>query len=733
MDILQLLSRPDKHYLGGGNRVVWTPPFPVWLDKPGFWDKANFYNFDMEPVFTITLLNEHGCEIPLDFQKREWNPARLKQIYATDAGFMVNEEKAITPDDSLISVFTLRNETNHAIELHYIAWTTQKSYPSKGKEFIDNLDLLNDKIIFTKFLQVRDLPLCSIHCAFGLNEVINSFDVNFSQATAVHPVWQFTPFYDHFSDGKLNNSIKISGISQDGLIYLALHKKITLPPAGTHKIQSAMAYAKNDDDAAEQLNRSLRHDDPIALSEKNWRRYFAGLPQFHCSDPLLTRYYWYRWYGLRLFTIQGGGESNYAYPAVCEGVSYFRVPITYSAQCHILETRWMQNPEIAHGSLLNFINMQKEDGSFVGHIYPNGVQTGGFYHANWGKAVLAVDEIHSDLNFLEQAYHGLNRYVAYFDRERDKEESGLYDVVDQFETGQEFMSRYQAVDDRADTYGWINKIRLKGIDATVYLYELKKMLAALAGKLAKNGEQEKWEAGATKIKQAVLKLMWDADEEMFFDVNPLTMETTGVKAAVCFYPYFTDIVDVRHIPGLKRHLLNPNEFWTPWPVPATSADDQLFNPDAEWKGKRHNCPWNGRVWPMTNSHIAEALATCALRFEDEELQSAAVTFITKFIRMMHFEDASGEKDSNRPNCYEHYHPFNGRASVYRGVDDYQHSWVVDLILKYVAGIQPGKDGTVQLKPLDFGLEFLQVDNLLIKGKKYSIRLKNGKWQIDAVS
>src|SRR2546429_4324554 len=29
---------------------------------------------------------------------------------------------------------------------------------------------------------------------------------------------------------------------------------------------------------------------------------------------------------------------------------------------------------------------------------------------------------------------------------------------------------------------------------------------------------------------------------------------------------------------------------------------------AEWKGKRHNCPWNGRVWPMTNSHIIEALA-----------------------------------------------------------------------------------------------------------------------------
>ena len=45
---------------------------------------------------------------------------------------------------------------------------------------------------------------------------------------------------------------------------------------------------------------------------------------------------------------------------------------------------------------------------------------------------------------------------------------GMFDVVDQYETGQEYMSRYQAVDPGADAYGWENRIRLKGIDVTVY-------------------------------------------------------------------------------------------------------------------------------------------------------------------------------------------------------------------------------------------------------------------------
>jgi len=721
MDILNFLSRTDKHYLGGGNRVVWTPPFPVWLNRPGFWDKVNFYNYDIDPAYTITLLNENGIEIPLKFMERDWNPARLKQVYSTEHGLSVIEEKAVLPEDSIVSIFTIQNKTKDPVDLHYFAWTTQHSIPSKGKEFIDNLDLINDKIIFTKFLQIRKLPLYSIHCAFGISEVLDSYDVNFSQETEIQPHWDLTPFYDHFNGSKLNNEIKISGINQDGLIYMALHKKISIPPKGENKITSVMSFARNDDDSAEQLAFTLSYEDPIKISEKNWTFYFKNLPQFSCSDPFITKYYWYRWYGLRLFTIQGGGEPNYPHSCVCEGVSYFRVHVTYSAQCHMLETRWMNNPEIAQGSLLNFINLQNEDGSFTGHIYPNGIQISGFYHANWGKAVIAIDEIHPNRKFLEKAYRGLSRYVNFFDHERDKEDSGLYDVVDQFETGQEFMSRYQAVDENADRYNWINNIRLKGVDATVYIYQLKQTLAQIAQKLNKHPEANEMLAQAEKIKQSILDIMWDPDLEMFFDVNPLNMKRTNIKAAVCFYPYFTDIVNETYLPGLKRHLLNSDEFWTPWPIPATSADDSLFSPDAEWKEKRHNCPWNGRVWPMTNSHIAEVLALCALRFNDEELKTAAVEFIKKYIQMMFFENENGEKDVNRPNCFEHYHPYNGKACLYRGVDDYQHSWVVDLIIKYVVGVKIENEGDVVLNPLDFGLNSLEMTNLQIKGKKYSIK------------
>ena len=729
MNHLNMLSRPDKHYLGGGNRVVWTPTFPVWLERPGFWDFASYYNYRFEPGFTVTLLDENLHPVPLRFEEKDWTPARLRLRYSAAPQMLeVLEERVVLPEDSLVSVFRIRSQKER--QLHFLAWSVQRSYPSQGKEFVDNLDLINDRLIFTKFLQIRNLPLYSIHAAFGLSEVPDSYAVYFSQGTAVHPRWELTPFFDRMDSDRLANEIKISGIDQDGLIYFALHRRITVRPGEEKTIWAALNLGASEDEAQEHLQLSLHGGDPVARSETSWREYFESLPQFHCSDPFIERYYWYRWYGLRLFTIQGGGEVNYPHPAVCEGPDYFRVPITFSAQCHMLETRWMPTGELARGCLGNFVHLQNEDGSFTGHIYPNAVQRSGFYHANWGRALLAVHRLHPDRAYLEEVYPALCRYAEYFDTQRDAEETGLYDIVDQYETGQEYMSRYLAVDPDADRYDWVNRIRLKGVDATVYLYELKQALAEIAEALGRKEDSREWQAGAKRIKDAVLQWMWDPEEEMFFDVDPLTMKRTGIKAAVCFYPYFTDIVDERHLPGLKRHLLNSGEFWTPWPVPATSADDPLFSPDAEWKGKRHNCPWNGRVWPMTNSHVAEALFTCARRFGDEELKRAAVDFLRKFIRMMFFESPDGKRDVSRPNCFEHYHPYLGRPSVYRGVDDYQHSWVVDLIIRYVAGIAVHEDGTVSAEPFDFGLEQLELDNLNIAGQQYTLTIAGGKIRLE---
>src|SRR5262249_44804335 len=150
------------------------------------------------------------------------------------------------------------------------------------------------------------------------------------------------------------------------------------------------------------------------------------------------------------------------------------------------------------------------------------------------------------------------------------------------------------------------------------------------------------------------------------DVDPRSDKRSPYKAAVGFYPFLCDIAGPEHLAAITEHLLNPDEFWTNWPLPASPVDDPYFSAEAEWKGIRMSCPWNGRVWPMTNSHVAEALARVALTM-DSGLTLQASRFIHSFIKLMFFD-----QDPARPNCFEHYNPLTGTPCLYRGVDDYQH-------------------------------------------------------------
>jgi len=383
----------------------------------------------------------------------------------------------------------------------------------------------------------------------------------------------------------------------------------------------------------------------------------------------------------------------------------------------MFETRWMHNPEIAHGSLLNFIENQQPNGAFPGaikNIYQGdrtlniGVA---FYHANWGQALRAVHQIHPDRAFLEKIYEPLTRYLLYFERERDNDQTGLYDVLNHWETGQEFMSRYQAVDPKADEGG---NLRLKGLDATTYIYQLQEALAWMGQQLGKADEAGRWRAMASKTRQAVLSLMWDSQQEFFFDVNPATMQRIPAKTPLGFYPFMTGLAGREQLGAFTKHLFNEKEFWTKYPVPTTSLDDPTFSADGEWKNQRLVCPWNGRSWLMTNSHVAEALCQAALEL-DPALKPKAVEFMNRFIKMLFLDG-----DLERPSSYEYYNPFTGQAPFFRGTEDYMHSWIVDLIIKYVVGVQPGENNQIVIRPLPFELDYFTLDRLKIAGHNLKI-------------
>jgi glycogen debranching enzyme len=377
------------------------------------------------------------------------------------------------------------------------------------------------------------------------------------------------------------------------------------------------------------------------------------------------------------------------------------------------EMRWSE-PVTARGCLLNFLDAQRPDGSLHGRLHTRHLEGTDFYHANWGDAVLALEATCPDREFLEAANEGLGRYARWLDATRDREQEGLYDVADQYETGQEYVSRYIAVDPDADRYDWESRIRLKGVDVTVYAYQLQRALETMAIRLGRMEEASAWRERASRTGRGILERMWDEGSGLFSDLDPRSGARTRVKAAACFYPLLTDLPGEREVARLLEHLQDPAEFATHYPVPSSSRDDPYFNANAEWKGKRHQRPWNGRVWPLANAHVLEGLLR-QWHAGRREVGSYAAWLLARTVKMM-FHDG----DLARPNACEHYNPFTGQASVYRGVDDYMQGWILDQLIRGVAGLEPTLHG-IRIDPLPLPLEEVDLDSATVCGRQVSVR------------
>ncbi|MCB1217250.1 hypothetical protein KDL44_07645 [bacterium] len=737
----ELLARTDKWYLGNGGMLLYAPPFPQHLHVPGFWDECHWGDTAVPALLCVSVVLEEntaaGGRVLHELQPRlldwQWTPAAIRARHALglstgpadwrESDIELEERRSIGPDSRLHCDIRLRGQAAAGQRLHVIAWTMRERPRDNEQLLLSDFWAADGSLSWRQSFASRahgrgDEPL-QLRIALHADRQPDSLQVTPSHGARVLPELRYTPLWDSLSaDGQLNG--KLEGRNLLGNV---IH-------AGMH-----WQAADNTEEFALELDIALSESQPgSAVSggpqdpDSAWREFLSLVPHFECSDPMLTRYYWYRWYGLRLNALPAA--ANYVAPAVTEGLSYFRGVITYSLMCHMFEARWLRDPELARGCLDNHIAHQTRSGHFPAHIYARHVNKNGFYHTDVGRAVMLTRLHHPDDAYAAKIYDPLRRLLGFYQKDRDREGMDLFDIRDQYETGQEFTSRYFFADDKADSYGWDHKLRLKGVDVSSYVYSLSGELLELAWQQQKSGDIKELTELKAHIHAAVNAYMWDEKRGWYMDYSAQKKQRSHFLAAVGCYPALFGLAGRERALRIGERLTDPAGFWTDWPLATVPQDDPYFSADPAWRGERANCPWNGRVWPMVNSHVCEVLERLA-ELDGDVYRPQLASFLRRYIEMMHFEngDAAGAgKDLTRPNCFEHYHPHNGSACEYRGVDDYMHSWVADLLLRYVAGVrvQEQRDNAVVKRsilfdPFPFGLESFFLSNCLVAGRELEVQ------------
>ncbi|HEU4641743.1 MAG TPA: hypothetical protein VFS44_04750 [Gemmatimonadaceae bacterium] len=699
---LELLARSDKWYLSAGDGIVFAPPFPAWLDAPGFWDGATVYQYAFAPLFTVTALDADGREIAMRAQSRRWTPSELTVEWRLANGMSATEVRSVQRGGVFASEWRVRGMRETAV--HLVAWTAQD-----GTAVDPASVAYTGALAFTRTVRdARDATLAlsaELACVGGAT----SWGAYAGAADAARPLWSATPFVERWRAEGIPREVRVSGTGAGRLVYAAVHRRVVVDADGT-----SAAFAMRLAPADPALRRDAGPADVrspaatlAAASRKRWRELFGRVPDFRCSDPYLEHYYWYRWYGIWLNAIAPSG-GNYRHPAMCEGIGPAHVPVAIGAPCHVRELRWLRDPEHARGVLRTFLEHQQPDGAIPARIPFDHLRETGVQQADWGGALQALDAVWPDDAFLREIYPGLARYAEWLARTRDPRAAGLIAVQDASEVGQEGWPRFHDAERVAGT-----PALLAGADAAAWAYGVFRALERLAPRAGHPGESTRWCALAERVAAAVRERMWDPASELFSDVRAADGERTGVKGVTCFFPYLGDLARAEHVAGLERHLLARDEFWTPFPIPSAPLDDPRFSAEGEWDGARGARPWNGRAWPFATSHVVEALVRVA-RAGAPRLRAPAAQLLHRFIRMM-FHDG----DLARPNCHEHYNPLTGHASVARGIDDHQQSWVVDLIIGCVMGVWPHAGG-ITIDPFPFGLERAELTGVVARGRRVDV-------------
>ena len=687
MDPIELLAREDRWQLSAGEGLIFAPPHPLWLNAPGFWDPASLLGDEIAPLFTVAFLDDDGLEIPAYLTTRRWSPAEIAAEYRLGNGATAAEVRTIQPGGVFASEWRL--EAPRPTRIHLVGWTAQP------RDALDGPMRFDGTVVFRRRSATSGEPYeIALACVGGTT----SWALASSEKAPLHPRWSYTPFAGQWTSDGLPASD--AEIEPGDVTYAAVHRSLFVATEGMSTVVAMRVVAKDAVRAAHAPPPSpgAAHSATLGgASRRRWRDHFARVPAFRCSDPYVEHCYWYRWSCLELLAVGAHG--------VGEGTGVLHRLTSDAAACHARELRWMREPDMARGTVHEALARVRDDGSVPSQLRGAETPRAANAFADWGGALLALDAAHPDDPFIAEAYEALARHARWILRDRASE-TGLVEIL-----------RGEVAFDDPDR--WRKNSRLCGVDAAVSTYALLIALGRLALRAQSPRDAPEWDQAATQLATAVREHMWDPEWKLFRDVHPKTGKRVGPRSAVCFYPYRTDLADARHLAGLEESLLDPDAFWTIFPVATAPANDVRFSRIAGRAGVRGEAQFSGPVVPLVNSHLIDALARVARAYAPH-LRPHVAHLVSRTIRMF-FDGA----DPVRIGSHEYYDPIEGRASVHRMASDSTHSWIIDAIMQYVAGIRP-HEGGLTVDPMPLGLELVDVSGVQVRDHTIDVYIEGDR-------
>lgn len=270
-----------------------------------------------------------------------------------------------------------------------------------------------------------------------------------------------------------------------------------------------------------------------------------------------------------------------------------------------------RNVEAALNNQLIFMENQRRSGRFPGMIkygQPFLLQVSYSWLQGYCFPLPALKMawlIGLDRGYLERLAQALEDFDGYLWEYRDSDGDGCLETWCTWDTGEDNCTRFlrNGVRDGGFTGEepprGVGALPIASMDVMSYSYTGRDVLARIAA-LLQNGREAEWRAKAEQVRAALRVKLWDSERSACFDRDSSgnVMDILLHNNLRCMY--FGSFSQQMADDFIREHLANPNEFWTPLPLPSIAVSDPFYD------GANFN-NWSGPCMGLTYQRAIQAL------------------------------------------------------------------------------------------------------------------------------
>ena len=253
--------------------------------------------------------------------------------------------------------------------------------------------------------------------------------------------------------------------------------------------------------------------------------------------------------------------------------------------------------ELAVNTVMLFIKNQTPDGQLPFRVMNPAKYRGGdlIGYAQIQECVsfaalcLEVAEMKNDPEFLRVVFEASKKWENWIRQHRMTTNRGLVEMFVGYDTGHDNSGRLagmahhgnHVVDGKALNAACLPDddgiTPILAVDMSCNLYGTDVAIAKMAKMLGNSDESEKYLALAAEVKQKLFEHCYDPSDDFFYDVDRNGNKRRFLSSTI-FHLFLEKVLDPVEDAELisriyKKHIKNPNEFWTNYPFPSMAVCD----------------------------------------------------------------------------------------------------------------------------------------------------------------